>query len=75
MKHALAPQPLRDSRDFSKGDAPFGRPCLEIEPAVAIVAARLTCEPKRRNERAREAITGLVARGVYGSKDGWLWRK
>ncbi|WP_257127813.1 helicase RepA family protein [Burkholderia sp. MSMB2157WGS] len=70
---ALA-QPLRDSREFNKGDAPFGRPCLEIEPAVAIVAARLTCEPKRRNERAREAITGLVTRGIYAVKDGWLWR-
>ncbi|WP_321821893.1 MULTISPECIES: helicase RepA family protein [unclassified Burkholderia] len=70
---ALA-QPLRDSREFNKGDAPFGRPCLEIEPAVAIVAARLTCEPKRRNERARKAITGLVTRGIYAAKDGWLWR-
>ncbi|WP_334042667.1 AAA family ATPase [Burkholderia ambifaria] len=70
---ALA-QPLCESHDFSKGDAPFGRPCLEIEAAVTIVASHLTCEAKRRNERARAAITGLVANGVYGSKDGWLWR-
>lgn len=68
-------EPLRESREFNKGDAPFGRPCLEIEAAVAIVAAHLTCEPKRRNERAREAITGLVNRRVCGAKDGWLWRK
>lgn len=68
-------EPLRESRDFNKGDAPFGRPCIEIEVAVPIVAARLTCDPKRRHERAREAITGLVNRGVYGAKDGWLYRK
>ncbi|MFW2397401.1 AAA family ATPase [Burkholderia pseudomallei] len=70
---ALA-QPLRDSREFNKGDAPFGRPCVDVETAVIIVAGHLTCEAKRRNERARSAITGLVARGIYGAKDGWLWR-
>ncbi|MFM0263118.1 AAA family ATPase [Paraburkholderia sediminicola] len=71
--NALA-QPLRESRNFNKGDAPYGRPYLDIEVAVPIVAAHLTCEPKRRNERAREAINGLVARQIYGAKDGWLWR-
>ncbi|WP_321839698.1 AAA family ATPase [Paraburkholderia bannensis] len=66
--------PLRESRDFGKGDAPPTCPCIDLEAAVATVAAHLTCEAKRRNERAREAITALVARGVYGSKEGWLWR-
>jgi putative DNA primase/helicase len=70
---ALA-EPLRQSRDLGKGDAPPNHPCLEIEAAVQLVAERLTCEPKRRTERARDAITGLVTRGVYGAKEGWLWR-
>ncbi|WP_322040817.1 helicase RepA family protein [Burkholderia diffusa] len=71
---ALA-QPLRESREFNKGEAPFGHPCIDVETAVITVAAHLTCETKRRNERARSAITALVARGIYGAKDGWLWRK
>ncbi|MFX1761907.1 AAA family ATPase [Paraburkholderia sp. A1RI-2L] len=71
---ALA-EPLRQSRDFGKGDAAPNQPCLEIEAAVRLVASSLTCEPRKRNERARAAVTGLVANGVYGSKDGWLWRK
>lgn len=66
---------LRESRDFGKGDAPPTYPCIELEAAVVFVAARLTCEAKRRTERAREAITGLVTRGVHGAKEGWLWRK
>ncbi|MCA8094420.1 AAA family ATPase [Burkholderia anthina] len=70
---ALA-EPLRQSRDFGMGDAPPSHPCIEIEAAVPLVADRLTCDPKRRTERAREAITGLVTRGVYGAKEGWLWR-
>ncbi|MBR8429181.1 AAA family ATPase [Burkholderia cenocepacia] len=71
---ALA-EPLRQSQDFGKGDAPPTYPCIEIEAAVRLVASTLTCEPRKRNERARAAVTGLVANGIYGSKDGWLWRK
>ncbi|WP_321924531.1 AAA family ATPase [Burkholderia sp. BCC1998] len=71
---ALA-EPLRQSQDFGKGDAPPTHPCIEIEAAVRLVASSLTCEPRKRNERARAAVTGLVANGIYGSKDGWLWRK
>ncbi|WP_153074998.1 AAA family ATPase [Paraburkholderia bonniea] len=71
---ALA-EPLRQSCDFGKGDASPAHPCIEIEAAVPIVAGRLACDAKHRNERARAAITGLVARGIYGTKEGWLWRK
>ncbi|MGF6808409.1 putative DNA primase/helicase [Paraburkholderia sp. Clong3] len=70
---ALA-EPLRHSRDFGKGDAPPNHPCIEVEAAVQLVADRLTCEPKRRAERAREAVTSLVTRGLFDVKEGWLWR-
>ncbi|KAA6124495.1 AAA family ATPase [Cupriavidus cauae] len=71
---ALA-QPLRESKVFGQGDAPPGQPCLKLEEAVVIVAGGLTCDPKRKTERARQAIAGLVTRGIYGVKDGWLWRR
>lgn len=70
---ALA-QPLRESSAFGKGDAPPGHPCLKLEDAVVIVAGRLPCDPKRKTERARHAIAGLVAYGIYGVKEDWLWR-
>lgn len=67
---------LRESRDFGKGDAPPTHPCAELEAAVLEVARHLTeVDPKRRTERAKEAIKGLVARGTHGITDGWLWRK
>ncbi|MDR5733313.1 AAA family ATPase [Caballeronia sp. LZ025] len=68
-------EPLRESRDFGKGDAPSSHPCLEIEAAIRLVASRLNCELRKRNERARAAVVGLVDCGIYGSCDGWLWRK
>jgi len=53
--------------------APPLRPSIELEAAVTAGAQRLTCETHRRATRAREAITGLVARGVLGLNEGWLW--
>lgn len=64
---------FRESHAFGKGGAPAVRPCLEVEDAVARTAGRLTVEPKRRKERAQQAITGLVASGVLGSGEGWIW--
>jgi putative DNA primase/helicase len=56
-----------------KPGAPPLRPCIELEAAVIAGAARLTCATDRRASRTREAITGLVSRGVLGLNEGWLW--
>jgi putative DNA primase/helicase len=64
---------LRDSKHFGKAGAPAIRPCVELEQAVIAIAPRLTCEEKRRIERARQAFTGLVAGGCVVLRDGWLW--
>lgn len=56
-----------------KPGAPPLRPCIELEAAVLAGAARLTCASDRRATRTREAITGLVSRGVLGLNEGWLW--
>ncbi len=56
-----------------KPGAPPLRPCIDLESAVVAGASRLSCEQFRRTTRAREAITGLVSRGVLGLNGGWLW--
>ncbi|MBX9715268.1 MAG: AAA family ATPase, partial [Burkholderiaceae bacterium] len=66
-------------RDLFKGGltgkpgAPPLRPCIALEVAVMTGGARLTCATDKRTSRARDAITGLVARGVLGLNEGWLW--
>ena len=64
---------LRKSSAFGRASAPPTRPCVELEATVEAIAPRLTCEPKRRTERVRQALTGLVASGVVCCRDGWLW--
>lgn len=54
---------------------PAGRPCLEIETAVAQTRTRLVCDPKRQTERTQAAITGLIGRGLLESRDGFIWVK
>lgn len=56
-----------------KPGAPPQSPCIELEIAVTKAAGHLTCESHRRASRAREAITGLVAKGVLGCSEGWIW--
>lgn len=58
---------------MGKPGAPPYRRCVELEAAIVSVASGLTCPVERRNERAREAITGLVAHGLLVCHDGWLW--
>lgn len=56
-----------------KPGAPPLRPCIELEAAVTAGAARLTCASDKKTSRARDAITGLVSRGVLGLNEGFLW--
>lgn len=64
---------FRESSDFGKGGAPAMRPCVDLEHAIAQVKDRLAVDPKRRAERVRQAINGMVATGVMGHNDGWIW--
>ena len=54
--------------------APPLRLCLEVEAAVSAVAASLPVPKDRKTERARTAVTGLIARGVLVSRGGWIWQ-
>ena len=64
---------LRKSKHFGKSAAPPTRPCVELEAAITAIAPRLTCEEKRKSERTRQAITGLLARKSIEHREGWLW--
>lgn len=64
---------LKDTRTFGKASAPPTRPCIEFDAAITAAAAALPCEPKRRRERAQQAVIGLVSRGNLKHQEGWLW--
>lgn len=70
---------LREAGDTRPADAPAslpeGRPAILLEDAIENVGPMLTCEPKRRNERIRSAITSLINAGNMVHMDGWLWIK
>lgn len=66
-------RPMFKTGQTGKPGAPPLRPCIELESAVTAGAGRLTCPTDRRATRTRDAITGLIARGVMGCNEGWLW--
>ena len=63
---------FKDGTTGKPGAPPLVK-CVEIEAAVTFAASALLVAPDRKAERAREAITGLVARGVLGCNEGWIW--
>lgn len=66
-------RPLFKNGVMGKPGAPPYRHCIELESAIAQTAGRLACAADRRTERTREAMTGLVSRGLLGCNEGWLW--
>jgi hypothetical protein len=67
-------EPLRESCEFNKDGAPAGHPCIRLDEAISLVAERLVCDAKHKKERARAALSGLIACQIYGVKGDWLWR-
>lgn len=59
--------------DTVKPGVPPLRPCLDLETAVSVGASRLSCSSDRRTSSARNAIAGIVSRGLWGLNNGWLW--
>lgn len=59
--------------DDAPEEVPFGRPCLRLEDAIAGCRDRLAVESDRKTERTRQAITGLISRGLLVCRDSWLW--
>jgi putative DNA primase/helicase len=53
---------------------PEGRPCVRLDKAIEYCRERLAVDSKRKNERAQQAITGLVNRGVIAVQSDWIWR-
>lgn len=64
---------LRKSIDFGKAGAPATRPCVDLEAAVEFIAPRLAVEDRRKIERTRQALTGLIASNIIICRSGWLW--
>jgi len=68
---------LREVGEVRPAGAPMavppGRPAVTLDAAADGVGTRLVCEPKRRRERAIQAIRGLVGRGLLRHAEGWIW--
>lgn len=56
---------LSKSAESGRDGVPDGHPCIRVSEAVRLIAARLTCDAKRRTERAQQALTTLVAKEVF----------
>ncbi len=66
-------RPLFKDGEIGKPGVPPTRQSIPLDVAIGAGAARLTCPTDKRTSRTREALTGLIGRGVIGCFEGWLW--
>ncbi len=65
---------IKSSTDRGKAKAPADTRCISEAHAVLTVAGVLEIDDaKRKTERAKEAIAGLVCMGYLNSYEGWIW--
>ena len=68
-------EPLFDAGTADAPGTPPSTVSIRIEQAIMAGASKLSCPSDKRNTRAREAISGMISRGLLGSHEGWLWRR
>lgn len=55
------------------GELPPARPAVRLDDAIEKLRTRLAVEEKRQTERTRQAISGLVSRGLLTLREGFIW--
>lgn len=64
---------LKKSTNFNKDGAPIGRPCINYDTAVSLVAERMLTDANHQKSSAKTAISGMVKNKFLGMKGDWLW--
>lgn len=70
---AAALKPLFEKGDIGKVDEARGRPCIKLDDGIEVVSNQLACESRRRITVARTTINAMVAGGLLGCKNDFLW--
>ncbi|CAM2180414.1 Helicase [Paraburkholderia sacchari] len=74
LVYALMDVLLSESTHFGKAGAPPGRPCVEFEAVVPVIAERMLCRPDQREYQVRRALKAMSGDGaIYQMRDGWIW--
>lgn len=64
---------FKESKNYGVAGAPPNRAAIKLDDAIAHSKERLPLSSDRQTERANQAITGLISRGLLTHHDGWLW--
>lgn len=64
---------LKASTKYGMGQAPAGRPCVELEDAVAAAVGGHPGHPDKRDAQVRTSISRLIAAGKLTMTEGWIY--
>jgi putative DNA primase/helicase len=67
---------LSESTHSGEAGAPEGRPCVEIDEVVPVIAERLVCRVDQRDYQTRRALDAMTGPGrIYEQSGGWIWHQ
>ncbi len=62
-----------NSWDTDQGGAPHSTPCVHLSRLIDMARSKLSAPPDRVGERVKDAVRGLVGKGLVHQGDLWLW--
>lgn len=64
---------LSKSPHVAKEGVPAGKPCINYNESLLLIAERMPTDSKHRKSSAVTAISGLVGKNCLGMRGDWLW--
>lgn len=62
-----------NSWDTGQGGASHSTPCMRLTQLIDMARGKLSAPPDRVGERVKEALKGLVSKGLVHQEDLWVW--
>lgn len=67
-------QPLLTLGTSGKSGTPPEAICIRLDDAVKAGAEKLPCASDKKKTRSKEAIKGLISKGLLQTNEGWIWK-
>jgi hypothetical protein len=48
--------------------------CIRLDDAIKAGAEQLPCPSDKKKTRSKDAIKGLIAKGLLKTNEGWVWK-
>jgi len=67
-------KPMFDAGVLGISGVPPEARCIRMDEAIKAGAEKLTCPSDKKNTNSKNALKGLITRGLLEANEGWVWK-